>query len=291
MKRKIIAIIMSMSVLLTAVSCGTAPVEETEQTELTETEYSAEPEEDPGESQEPNQTIEDGFLQDETETTGTTEQQEIDGAVEFVFPEGAGSIYELYTEVTDFLNTGFNYDALNNVFDPVLSYTFFAKFKDEDREDFANGLSLQESCDLMARLVSIAEEQGMPLDEDGRLDDDLIDAEVFRSELPDFEDYEDFVEYLYTMLYSSSDPNGINPFGTEQISWPVVSEDALITHDFDDYDELCSGFETCFPNIIEVDLGSYDYDNEHLEMWFNCFEYNGRYYFLGFSSAVSSLGG
>ncbi len=33
MKRKIIAIIMSMSVLLTAVSCGTAPEEETEQTQ------------------------------------------------------------------------------------------------------------------------------------------------------------------------------------------------------------------------------------------------------------------
>ena len=290
MKRKVISSVLCLSMLLTAVSCGKA---EQEDVRRQETEYSTLQGENDREPRDPDLPIDDGYWHDETEVTETTEEQpQIEGAVAFVFPEGAGSIYELYTVVLNFLNNGFNYNDLNSVYDPVLSYTFYAKFVDEDEEDFANGLSLQESCDLMARLVTIAEEQGLPLDEDGEFEDDLIDAEAFRSEFPDFGDYEDFAERLYEMLYYSSDPNGINPFGTDQTSWDAVSEDELETWAFDDYNDFCSGFETCFPNIIEIDLGTYRGDgSDILGMGFYSIEYNGRYYFLGFSSVLGSAGG
>ena len=57
----------------------------------------------------------------------------------------------------------------------------------------------------MARLVNIAENMPLPLDEYGELEDDYIDAEAFRSEIPDMEDYEDFIEDLYAMLTDKKD--------------------------------------------------------------------------------------
>ena len=44
-------------------------------------------------------------------------------------------------------------------------------------------------------------------------------------------------------------------------------------------------------SVYEIYIGSYDTSNEHMEMYINCFEYNGRYYVLGFSTAVSGVGG
>ena len=144
----------------------------------------------------------------------------------------------------------------------------------------------------MARLVNIAENMPLPLDEYGELEDDYIDAEAFRSEIPDMEDYEDFIEDLYEMIYDQSMSDGVNPFPTQQTSWEVVSEDNLDTEHFDFYEDFVDGFEEAFPNIYEVSLGTYRGEGTDLwEMGFYCFEYNGRYYFLGFSAGLGTAGG
>ena len=268
---KVMSIIIAACMLVTLTACGTTVSQQ--DARQTTTEYSTE----------------DGYWHDETESSETSAAQpQIEGAVEFIFPEGAGSIYELYTIVLNYLNNGFNYNDLSSVYDPILTYTF--DFKAE--MDFASGLSLEESCNLMARLVNIAEEQGIPLDEDGELEDDYIDAEAFRSEIPDMEDADDFVEDLYAMLYAQSLSDGVNPFHTQQTSWEVVPEENLETERYDFYEDFVDGFEEAFPNIYEVSLGTYRGEGTDLwHMGFYCFEYNGRYYFLGFSTVLGTAGG
>ena len=286
MKRRVISSILCLSLALAVVSCGKV---EQEDSRRQENEHSTEAGEGDRDPQEPNQPIDDGYWHDETESSETSAAQpQIEGAVEFIFPEGAGSIYELYTIVLNFLNNGFNYNDLSNVYDPILTYTFYSKAE----TDFASGLSLEESCNLMARLVNIAENMPLPLDEYGELEDDYIDAEAFRSEIPDMEDYEDFIEDLYVMIYDQSMSDGVNPFPTQQTSWEVVSEDNLDTEHFDFYEDFVDGFEEAFPNIYEVSLGTYRGEGTDLwEMGFYCFEYNGRYYFLGFSAVLGTAGG
>lgn len=284
--KKAISILLAASMMTILAACGTTVSQQ--DARQTTTEYSTEAEIGNGQD-EPDQTIDDGYWHDETESSETSAAQpQIEGAVEFIFPEGAGSIYELYTTVLNFLNNGFNYNDLSSVYDPILTYTFYSKAE----TDFASGLSLEESCNLMARLVNIAEEQGIPLDEDGELEDDYIDAEAFRSEIPDMEDAEDFVENLYAMLYAQSMSDGVNPFHTQQTSWEVVSEENLETERYDFYEDFVDGFEEAFPNIYEVSLGTYRGEGTDLwHMGFYCFEYNGRYYFLGFSTVLGTAGG
>ena len=284
--KKAISILLAASMMTILAACGTTVSQQ--DVRQTTTEYSTEAEIGNGQG-EPDQTIDDGYWHDETESSETSAAQpQIEGAVEFIFPEGAGSIYELYTIVLNYLNNGFNYNDLSSVYDPILTYTF--DFKAE--MDFASGLSLEESCNLMARLVNIAEEQGIPLDEDGELEDDYIDAEAFRSEIPDMEDADEFVEDLYAMLYYHSMSDGVNPFHTQQTSWEVVSEENLETERYDFYEDFVDGFEEAFPNIYEVSLGTYRGEGTDLwHMGFYCFEYNGRYYFLGFSAVLGTAGG
>jgi len=285
--KKAISILLAASMMTILAACGTT-VSQQDAIQTT-TEYSTVDGEGDRDPQEPDQTIDDGYWHDETESSETSAAQpQIEGAVEFIFPEGAGSIYELYTIVLNYLNNGFNYNDLSSVYDPILTYTF--DFKAE--MDFASGLSLEESCNLMARLVNIAEEQGIPLDEDGEFEDDYIDAEAFRSEIPDMEDADEFVEDLYAMLYYHSMSDGVNPFHTQQTSWEVVSEENLETERFDFYEDFVDGFEEAFPNIYEVSLGTYRGEGTDLwHMGFYCFEYNGRYYFLEFSTVLGTAGG
>lgn len=286
MKRRIISSILCLSLALAVVSCGKV---EQGDSRRQENEHSTVDGENDREPNDPDQPIDNGYWHDETESSETSAAQpQIEGAVEFIFPEGAGSIYELYTIVLNYLNNGFNYNDLSSVYDPILTYTF--DFKAE--MDFASGLSLEESCNLMARLVNIAEEQGIPLDEDGEFEDDYIDAEAFRSEIPDMEDADEFVEDLYAMLYYHSMSDGVNPFHTQQTSWEVVSEENLETERFDFYEDFVDGFEEAFPNIYEVSLGTYRGEGTDLwHMGFYCFEYNGRYYFLEFSTVLGTAGG
>ena len=283
--KRALSLILTASMVISMTACGTATQQNATQTTI---QRDTEREIDHG-AQDPGQNPDDGYWHEEQDASETTlDQQEIQGETVFIFPEGAGSIYELYTIVMGFLNNGFNYADMAAVYDPILTYTFYSKAE----TDFASGLSLEESCDLMARVVSIAEEQGMPLDEDGEFEDDYIDAEAFSSELSNMEDYEEFVEDLYSMLYDHSRSEGESPFPTQQTSWEIVPEDSLETERFDFYEDFVEGFEENFPNIYEVDLGTYRGEGSDLwRMSFYCFEYNGRYYFLGFASMLGSTGG
>lgn len=275
MKKKIISIVLSLSLAFAAVSCGQTEQETTEET-TEETEAA--------ETTEADETTEPAA---ESETEPAADTQAPGGTEVAGFPEGAGSIYELYTDVVDFLNNGFHYDDLAGEFDPVFVYTFYAKAE----EDFASGLSFEESYDSMARIVSIVEEQGFPIDDNGFIDSELIDMDAFGDELDGMEDPEEFIEGLYGLIYRQMRAEGVNPFRTGQTSWEVIPEDSLEVTQYDFYQDFSEGFEEMFPSIYNVVIGSYNEDGAMIEGSFHCVEYNGRYYAVSFSSGVEASGG
>ena len=278
MKKKIISIVLSLSLAFAAVSCGQTEQETTEET--TEETEAAET----TENSEADETTEPAA---ESETEPAADTQAPGGTEVAGFPEGAGSIYELYTDVVDFLNNGFHYDDLAGEFDPVFVYTFYAKAE----EDFASGLSFEESYDSMARIVSIVEEQGFPIDDNGFIDSELIDMDAFGDELDGMEDPEEFIEGLYGLIYRQMRAEGVNPFRTGQTSWEVIPEDSLEVTQYDFYQDFSEGFEEMFPRIYNVVIGSYNEDGAMIEGSFHCVEYNGRYYAVSFSSGVEASGG
>ncbi len=94
------------------------------------------------------------------------------------------------------------------------------------------------------------------------------------------------------MIYDGTRSEGVNPFGTKQTAWEVVEESALETFAFDDYKDFCSGFKKCFPEIISVDLGTFQGEGTDIwEMGFYDMEVNGKYYFLGFHATLGSVWG
>lgn len=90
-----------------------------------------------------------------------------------------------------------------------------------------------------------------------------------------------FIERLYGVSNSLSQAGEHNPYSTEQTYWEEIPEDLLVVN----------ANEYIGDSVYEIYIGSDDTSNEHMEMYINCFEYNGRYYVLGFSTAVSGVGG
>lgn len=118
-------------------------------------------------------------------------------------------------------------------------------------------------------------------DEDNELDMDLIDIDAFGSDIAELEDSEEFIERLFGVCNSLSHFEECNPYNTDQTYWEEIPEDLLVVN----------ANEYIGDSVYEIYIGSYDTSNEHMEMYINCFEYNGRYYVLGFSTAVSGVGG
>lgn len=219
---------------------------------------------------------------------------------EAALPEGAASPYELYCKIVDFLNGGFHYDDLREVFDPALSLAFYSK-REEDEEDILTyGLDLKESYALVKGLADRADVLQLPLDEYGEFDDDDIDLERLREGLPAeiqaqldrYPDaYEDFAENIYEYLFSLSTDDGRNPFGTGQTSWEKCAEGDLNTWKYDKYDDFHKDFQRNFPGVLQAELGRYEEGSEVYGMGFNYIEIDGRFYFLGFSTVVGGTGG
>ncbi len=221
-------------------------------------------------------------------------------SVEVNLPKGADSVYSLYTTVTDFLNGGFHYDDLKDVYDPALVMAFYSKMEKYEEDILTYGLDLKDSYALIKRLADNADVNELPLDEEGEFDDDDIDLEALKKGLSDdmlkqldkYPDaYEDYAENIYEYLFGFSKADGKNPFHTSQTSWEKIPESDLSVEEYDDYDDWNEDLEKAFPDIKEINLGRYEEGNEVYYMYVYCIEVDGRYYSLGFSTAVGAMGG
>ena len=219
---------------------------------------------------------------------------------EILLPKGADSLYELYSVVTDYLNNGFNDDELAAVSDCALLMAFNDKMEEDEEDILTYGLDAKESYALFRSLVNNAEALGLPLDEEGEFEDDLIDLEALRKGLPDdmqkqldkYPDaYEDQAERIYEYLYDITKDNGKNPFGTKQVSWDKAGENGIPTEEYDGYDDWNEDMLEAFPRVTEVSLGKFEEGNLVYDMSFYCIELDDKFYFLGFSTVVGSTGG
>lgn len=205
---------------------------------------------------------------------------------------GASSEYELYKTVLGYLNNGFRSDDIKAVYDPALTMAFYLKCE-EDEGIFTRGMEYDETCNLIARLRTKAARMDVPYDEDGELEEDLIDFDAFEGEFPEGmrgqieQNRSDFEDFIVNIFYMASDfsLDGKNPFYTDQTEWEVKSEGEYEVQEYHS-DDLNDNF----PKVYEISLGTY-ISYEATEMWFYCTQLEGRYYLLDFGYAVSGIGG
>lgn len=217
--------------------------------------------------------------------------------VVYELPAGAASEYELYETVVDFLNNGFHYDDLKDVFDLNLTIAFYSKCERKPEEIFTLGLKYDEASDLIARLRKKAANMDFLIDDYGEIDMDYIDYDAFISEFTesirsqiDLED-SDFENFIENILYCDElFPDGENPFDTDQTEWEKKSEAELETYEYDDYENWDKDLFLNFPRIYGIELGTY-ISGDATSMYIRYTEIDGRYYLVNFSYSTSGIGG
>lgn len=258
-----------------------------------------------GSTKKPSVTTSGSVTEDTNEPTVTTGDSEANGSTPdsgedagYKLPAGAASEYELYKTVVDFLNNGFHYDDLKDVYDRNLMIVFYSKWEETPEKIFTLGMKYEEACDLIVRLINKTKEMDPPYDETGHIEEDLIDYDAFRSEFPEslqsqidenHYDYEHFIEDIYYYAEGLDGIDGENPFRSDQTEWELKGEGELdieVYHSNDWDDDLY----TNFPRVYEVSLGKY-ITYEGYSMWFYYTKIEGRYYFLGLSYSISGIGG
>lgn len=218
-----------------------------------------------------------------------------DKADGYRLPVGAASVYELYGTVVDFLNHGFHYDDLRNVYAPILTLAFFSKWTEKPEDNFTLGMNYDEACALIASLVDKASTIEPPV-RGGILDRYLIDYDAFQSLFPESmqaqinENYEGFKNFIkdfayYSYVPGSGDRDGENPFHTSQTVWEKLNQGELEIEAFHSND-LDEDLYLNFPQAYEIDLGRYadGYDVYRMGMYY--VQIGVRYYFVGFQLTV-----
>lgn len=215
----------------------------------------------------------------------------------YKLPAGAASEYELYETVVDFLNNGFHYSDLKDVYDPNLTTVFYSKWEEEPEDIFTLGMKYDEACALISRLKEKASQMDMPRDEYGEIEEDLIDYDAFQSEFPEslqpqiegnHGGFENFIEMI---IYADdvTGYDGENPFNSDQTEWEKKGKDELTIekyHSNDWDDDLYKNF----PQVYEMDLGVYiSYEAYSMSLYFT--KIDGRCYLISFAYAISGIGG
>ena len=218
----------------------------------------------------------------------------------YALPEGAESPYALYRTVTGFLNGGFHYDTLRKVYDKALTQAFYSKAQEKAANIFTYGMDMADTCQLMSELKALSDRIGLPLDEDGEFDDDLIKYDVFANAFPEAEQeriranrdrFERYIETLYSgFFHEFRSEEGRNPFRTGQTAWTVEDEEDIVFPAYDDYDDFDEELKRQFPDVRMASLGRYEEDGDVVTMSYLFTEAGGKYYFLGFASVIGSAG-
>ena len=232
------------------------------------------------------------------ETEEVTKPAEPEG---YRFPAGAASPYELYGTVIDFLNGGFRYDDLKDVYDLILCYVCDDKMQEKPERIRTLGMKCDEACDLISRLMKAADKMEFLIDDDGEIRMDYIDYAPFVNEFPEEkraglgEDNDDFVDFIEEILYLKNlSRDGYNPTHSDQTHWNRMTKeefDAQGTPEYDDYTEFDKDLFLNFPRIYMIDLGTYISGSDAITTGIRFVQIKGRYYFIGFSILIGSIGG
>ena len=215
--------------------------------------------------------------------------------------------FTIYETVVDFLNNGFHYDDLKDVWDINLDLAFGSKWEDDPEDIFTLGMDYDEACTLIARL----REKALTMDSPMRkvpgsndvyfFDYQLVDYDAFQSEFPESmqaqinQNYDNFKEFIKNCAYLGYPHSpygyydGKNPFGTDQTKWAKLGKSELevkIYHNYGDWDE---DLYLNFPLVYEINnLGKYRYHDLVYLMGMYYTIIDGRYYFLDFHATILS---
>lgn len=232
------------------------------------------------------------------ETDEVTKPAEPEG---YRFPAGAASPYELYGTVIDFLNGGFRYDDLKDVYDLILCYVCADKMEEKPERICTLGMKYDEACDLVSRLMKAADKMDFLVDEYGEINMDYIDYTPFVNEFPEEkradlgEDNDDFVDFIEEILYLKNlSRDGKNPTYSDQTHWDRMTKeefDAQGTPEYDDYTDFDKDLFLNFPRMYMIGLGTYISGTESITTGIRFVQIDGRYYFIGFSTVVGTIGG
>ena len=210
---------------------------------------------------------------------------------DYKLPEGASSEYEVYVKAVDHANG--DSDAVDDVFDPILTLVFYTKGEDPD-ENYTLGLDINESCNLISRMADKISDMGLGYD----YDNDDIDFDTLIEELPedrqamareDLDEFEDFVEMIaYGIVFRDEEID--DGFVGFDLSFETIDEEDYASEKMDD-DWLSDDFLKYFGNARMVDLGSEKQGNSVISVECYIMEIDGAYYLLSFTTTVGATGG
>ena len=295
--KRAVSLILATLVLLTLAACA-AVVDRTGQESAIPSptgKSSTEPENTPStpseNGTEPVNTPDEGGAEPENTPVG----DEADG---YQLPAGAASVYGLYETVVDFLNHGFHYDDLRDVYDVNLTLAFYSKWTEKPEDNFTLGMNYDETCSLIARIMDKASAMDPPFI-GGHFVSSLTDFDAFQSLFPESmqtqidENYSAFVSFIADCVYCEYYGfyrDGENPFGSNQTEWEKLGENELEIKAYhsNDWDE---DLYVNFPQAYEIYLGKYDGRESAFggvfDMRIYYVQIGVRYYFLGFHATIT----
>lgn len=205
--------------------------------------------------------------------------------------KGASSPYELYCIVIDYLNKGFHYDDLKDVFDPALFFAVYSKDRADKKDIFTYGLDSKKTYELVKALVDNSDVMRLSRDEEGEVRVELSDIEELRKGLPDdmqkqidshYNAYKSYAKDMYGYLYDLATVDGKSPFPTNQTVWKKAAEGHIKVEDYDGYHVYDQDFQRTFPNIIRISLVNFEEGYAIDNMGFYCIKMGEKYFFLDF---------
>lgn len=205
----------------------------------------------------------------------------------YVAAKGAASEYELYTTMVAFLNNGFHYADLNDVYDLTMSSVFYTKWQSQYGYNFTQRMSCEEAYKLFAELKKIASQMEAPTNdaEAAQLDFDAFKAafpadrqQQINEHLSSFKTL--IVGYFFRLEMEYQAQEGTSPFRTPQTTWTVVPAEEYSARQVD-ASELSEDVVSSFPAIKAYDFDGFADGNASYRSGYYYTEINGRYYLLG----------
>ena len=103
-----------------------------------------------------------------------------------------------------------------------------------------------------------------PYDEDGEIEEDLIDFDAFKEDFPERmrgqieNDRSGFENFIMELFYMDTDffQEGENPFRTDQTQWEVLADGEYEVSKYHSND-WCDDLYENFPQVYELALGTY----------------------------------
>lgn len=232
---------------------------------------------------------------DEGKESGATPTDKADAETEtFVAVKGAATEYELYTTVVGFLNNGFHYADLGDVFDTTLASVFYTKWQTQYGNNFTSGMSCKDAYKLFTELKKIASQMEAPTNdaEAAQLDFDAFKAAFPADKQQQINENQNsfktmIVGYFFRLEAEFPEQDGINPFHSAQTTWTVVPAEEYSAKQVDP-ETLSEDVINSFSAICVYTFDEYVDGNVHYKGGYYYTEIDGRYYMLGFNVTVEA---